>query len=174
MGRAELLCRPSGLRIRTARTDRDICRSICLEEGTEEVCTLNRVMNFKTRLFFILWAAGMAGVLSLLLIDVEALIAMLSLPPGTDIPMSVPVLEANLLQPAVLLALAVMSGVGLASRVGLSSPVAEAIAGGGNVGSAIKSQIVPGLIGGLAGGVSLVTIAALPETVLDCRNGLKA
>jgi len=65
------------------------------------------------------------------------------------------------------LAVAVLVGVALASKVGLSSPVAEAAASGGDTVSALKPQIIPGIIGGLAGGVSLVLIAAVLKPFLS-------
>lgn len=65
------------------------------------------------------------------------------------------------------MAVAVLVGVALASKVGLSSPVAEAAASGGDTVSALKPQIIPGIIGGLAGGVSLVLIAAVLKPFLS-------
>lgn len=125
-------------------------------------------MNFKTRLFVILWLAGLAGVLSLLLIDLDALIKILPIPAGTEIPMSIPVLKLiSLIQPAVILSVAILVGVVLASKVGLSSPVAEAAASGGNSVSAFKPQIIPGIVGGLAGGVALILIAAVTKLFLS-------
>ena len=125
-------------------------------------------MRSNTRLFVTLWVAGLAGVLSLLLIDLDALIAILPLPAGTEIPMSIPVLKLiSLIQPAVLVAVAVLAGVVLAAKVGLSSPVAEAAASGGAWVSAFKPQIFPGIGGGLAGGVSLVLIAAVLKPFLS-------
>ena len=59
----------------------------------------------------------------------------------------------SLVQPALLLALAVLIGVALASKVGFSAPAAEALAAGGNVFTALKSQLAPGVVGGLAGGI---------------------
>lgn len=117
-------------------------------------------MRFKTRLFVILWLAGFTGVLSLLLIDLDALIAILPIPAGTEIP-PIPVIKLlGLIQPAIILSVAVLVGVMLASKVGLSSPVAESAATGGNLVSAFKPQIIPGIVGGLVGGISLVLIAA--------------
>lgn len=125
-------------------------------------------MRFNTRLFVILWLAGLAGVLSLLLIDLDALIKILPIPAGTEIPMSIPALKLlSIIQPAVILAVAVLVGVALASKVGLSSPVAESAASGGDWVSAFKPQIVPGVIGGLTGGVSLVLIAAVLKPFLS-------
>ncbi|CAN5251610.1 CPBP family intramembrane metalloprotease [soil metagenome] len=125
-------------------------------------------MRFNTRLFIILWLAGLTAVLSLLLIDLDALIAILPIPAGTEIPIITPAFKLlSLIQPAVILSVAVLVGVVLASKVGLSSPVAEAAASGGNSVSAFKPQIIPGIVGGLAGGVSLVLIAALMKPFLS-------
>lgn len=118
-------------------------------------------MNFKTRLFVILWLAGLAGILSFLLIDLNALIKIFPIPTETEIP-PIPALKLlSLIQQAVILSVAVLTGVLFASKVGLSSPVAEAAASGGDAVSTFKSQIIPGIIGGLAGGGSLVLIAAV-------------
>ena len=117
-------------------------------------------MRFNTRLFVILLLAGLLGVLSILLIDLDALVAILPIPVGTEIPTITPALKLlSLIQPAVILSVAVLIGVVLASKVGLSSPVAEAAASGGDMISAFKPQIAPGIIGGLAGGVAIVLIA---------------
>jgi len=125
-------------------------------------------MRFNTRLFVILWLAGLAGVISFLLIDLNALIAILPIPPGTEMPLSIPAMKlVTVFQQAIILAVAVLVGVVLASKVGLSSPVAEAAASGGDSVSAFKPQIIPGIVGGLAGGVSLVLIAAALKPFLS-------
>ena len=125
-------------------------------------------MRFNTRLFIILWLAGLAGVLSLLLIDLDALIKILPIPAGTEIPTITPALKLlSLIQPAVILSIAVLVGVVLASKVGLSSPVAEAAVSGGDSVSAFKPQIIPGIVGGLAGGVSLILIATVLKPFLS-------
>ena len=113
----------------------------------------------------------MVGVLSLLLIDLEALLRILPLPADAEIPMSIPALKAiSMVQPAVLVAAAVLIGVALAPKVGLLSPVAEAAANGGSVISAIRPQIVPGLLGGLAGGGSIVFTAAVLKPSLPSET----
>jgi hypothetical protein len=125
-------------------------------------------MRFNTRLFLILWLAGLAGVISFLLIDLNALIAILPIPPGTEMPLSIPALKLlTVIQQAIILAVAVLVGLVLASKVGLSSPVAEAAASGGDLVSAFKPQIIPGIVGGLTGGVSLVLIAAALKPFLS-------
>jgi hypothetical protein len=115
-------------------------------------------INFKTRLFLILWIAGFAGVLSFFLVDLSALLANLPVTEGTSLPFSPFVLKLlSTIQTSILLSVAVFVGVALASRVGLSSPAAEAAAGRGNIASALKPQIAPGLTGGLAGGVAIIS-----------------
>ena len=110
-------------------------------------------MNFKTRLFIILMTGGLAGVFSFLLVDLAALVALLPVPAGEEIPRITPAIKLlSLIQPAIFLALAVLAGVALAPKVGLSSPAAEAVASGSPVGPAFKPQFVPGIIGGLLGG----------------------
>lgn len=126
-------------------------------------------MKFNTRLFLILWSAGFVGALSLVLIDLEALIKILPMPPETEIPPGIRFVTP--IQPAVILAVAVWVGVSLAAKLGLSAPVAEAIASRGDWVSALKPQIIPGIVGGFAGGTALVLIASIlkpfltPETL---------
>jgi hypothetical protein len=131
----------------------------CLPNGfarplmKREVLFQSPTIRFKTRLFAILWIAGTAGVLSFLLVDLSALLA--NLPEAARAGMPFPPFVLKLLsvmQTTVILSIAVLVGVALAHRVGLSSPAAEALASGGNVVAALKPQIVPGLIGGLAAG----------------------
>jgi membrane protease YdiL (CAAX protease family) len=115
-------------------------------------------MSFKTRLFLILWTAGVVGILSFLLVDLSALLTQLPLPAGTEIPQITPALKLlSLIQPMVLVSVAVLIGIWLAPKVGLSAPLAEAVAGNGQQpGRVLQRQIVPALIGGLAGGVGIV------------------
>jgi hypothetical protein len=128
-------------------------------------------MSFKTRLFFILLTAGLAGVFSVLLIDLPALVALLPAPAGAEIPQITPAIKLlSLIQPAILLALAVFAGVALAHRVGLSSPAAEAAASGNQVWPALKPQIVPGIIGGLSGGGAIVAVTLSTKPSLSAET----
>jgi len=121
----------------------------------------------KTRLFLILWLAGLIGVFSFLLVDVNALVEKVPIPPGTEIPnFTLPLKLLSLIQPAVILSFAVLIGVVLASKVGLSSPVAEALASGRRLGSPFKPQILPGIVGGLLGGAAIVLTALLSKQFL--------
>lgn len=131
-------------------------------------------MSFKTRLFIILMTAGLAGVLSFLLVDLSALVVLLHVPAGTEIPRITPAIKLlSLIQPAILLALAVLAGVALAPKVGLSSPAAEAAALGGPVWPALKPQIVPGIIGGLVGGGAIVAATLLWKPFLSAETAAR-
>lgn len=128
-------------------------------------------MRFKTRLFVILSSAGLAGVLSFLLVDLSALVMLLPAPAGAEIPQITPAIKLlSLIQPAILLALAVLAGVALAPRVGLSAPAAEAAATGGPVWPALKPQVVPGIIGGLSGGGAIVAATLLWKPFLSAET----
>jgi hypothetical protein len=117
-------------------------------------------VSFKVRLFLILLAAGFLAVLSLLLVDVSGIITLLPLA-ADEIPPFTPALKLlSVVQPTVLVAICVFVGVAVASKVGLTSPVAEAAANRSDIASALRSQIFPGLIGGLIGGLAIILIAA--------------
>lgn len=114
-------------------------------------------MRFNFRLFIVLLVVGLAGISSLLLLDLNGLIAVLPNSSKTEIPQTNLAFKLlSLIQPTILLAVAVLVGVALASKVGLSAPAAQAAAGGNNIISAIKPQIIPGVVGGLMGGAIIV------------------
>ena len=124
-------------------------------------------MSAKTRLYLVLWVAGFIGVSSILLIDLNALIALLPVPAGGESPRITPALKLlSLVQPAALLALAVFAGMALAPKVGLAAPAAEAWAASRPLWPALRSQLFPGLLGGLVGGISIVLIAAIATPLL--------
>jgi membrane protease YdiL (CAAX protease family) len=115
------------------------------------------LLSFKTRLFFILWLAGFAGVLSFQLVDLRALIAQIPHAADQPLPMSFTVLRIlTVVQSAVFLAAAVFVGVLLSAKVGLSAPAAEAVANGRRATSAIRHQLLPGLLGAVVGGAAII------------------
>lgn len=119
-------------------------------------------MNVRLKLFLILSSAGLTGVFSFLLVDLAALVAVLPIPAGTEIPpITLGLKILSLIQPSIILFVAVLVGVALASKVGLTSPVAEAAARGTNLVTALKPQIVPGIVGGLAGGAAIVLVSVV-------------
>lgn len=118
-------------------------------------------MASNTRFFLVLWLAGMAGVLSFLLVDISALIAALPLPEGASPPELPPpalLKPLMMIQPTVLVSLAVLIGIWLAPKVGLNAPVARALAERAPIMPALKPQIIPGVIAGVASGVAIVGI----------------
>jgi hypothetical protein len=112
----------------------------------------------RTKLFAILWVAGMTGVLSLLLIDVAAVMANLPAASGTEMPFHPLLIKlVSTIQPTILLSLAIFIGLQLAHRVGLSAPAAEALAKGQGFISALKPQVLPGSIAGFIAGVMILS-----------------
>jgi membrane protease YdiL (CAAX protease family) len=118
-------------------------------------------MSVKTRLFLILFTAGFVGVLSFLLIDLAGLVAMVPVPPGTEVlKITLGLRFLALVQPTILLLVATIIGVALATKVELFAPFAEAAARRTSLSSAIRPQIVPGIIGGVAGGGAIALLSA--------------
>lgn len=126
-------------------------------------------MTPNKRLFLILWIAGVAGVLSLLLVDVSALVAAIPLPEGTpppELPPPALLKLVTILQPTLLTSLAVLIGVWLSPKVGLHAPVAEAIAKSEPFLPRMKVQILPGVIAGLVSGVGIVAVWVIAKPFL--------
>jgi hypothetical protein len=114
--------------------------------------------TFRTKLFVILWLAGMAGVLSVLLIDLSAIMANIPSAAGTEMPFHPLVIKLlSLVQSGILLSVAVFIGLQLAPSVGLAAPAAEAWTSGTGFSAALKPQILPGVIGGVIAGVAILS-----------------
>jgi hypothetical protein len=118
-------------------------------------------MTYRTRLSLLLFLAGFAGILSLLLLDLSALMAILPPREGTKLPSLWLLKLLSLIQPTLLLALAVFVGRLLAPKVGLSAPAFEALARGKSFVAALRPQIIPGVIAGLIAAVVIVVSWAL-------------
>lgn len=106
-----------------------------------------------------LWLAGMAGVLSTLLMPIP-------LPEGVELPMPLWVAKLlNLIQPTLLLTLAVWAGTKLAPSVGLDAPLLRATAEDEDVVATFQQQIRPAAIGTILGGIVLfvASVFAPPE-----------
>jgi Type II CAAX prenyl endopeptidase Rce1-like len=125
-------------------------------------------MISKRMLFIILWLVGMIGVLSTLWIVLPI--------PAEQLPLPlIAVKLLNLISPTFLLSIAVLAGVNLASKVGLSAPFAEALVSGSQAPiSAIKPQVIPGLVGGIFGSVALSTLSFLWRSSLPIDFVAKA
>lgn len=105
-----------------------------------------------------MWFVGMLGTAVLAFLVVPGLIVEAAGNSPLPLPMWV-VSVASLVQGAIFLALAVWAGVALAPKVGLRAPVFEAVAGSSPIAAALRPQLVPGLLGGLAGGALLVALS---------------
>jgi hypothetical protein len=113
-------------------------------------------MTYRTKLSGLLFLAGFAGILSFLLVDLSALLAMVPAKEGTTLPSPWLLKLLSLIQPTVLLALAVFVGVLLSPKVNLAAPAFEAVARSRSFITALKSQIIPGVIAGLIAAVVIV------------------
>ena len=129
----------------------------------------------RTRLFVILFLAGFIGILSVTLIDLDAVVK--ALPPSAQRPLPFApwlIKLLSLIQPSVILAIATLVGVLLAPKVGLSAPACEALAGGHSFTAALRPQIIPGLIGGLIGAVAVISSWAVARAVLPPEFAARA
>lgn len=128
-------------------------------------------LSFKKRLFLILFVAGVVGVLSFLLVDLAALIALVPIRPGVERLTVTPAFKVlSLIQPTVLLAVAVLIGVVLAPRVGLTAPAAESLAAGRSPVSALRAQLVPGVVGALIGGLVIILTSVVTKPFLPAET----
>ena len=128
-------------------------------------------LSIKTRLFLILFLAGFAGVLSFLLVDLSALVALVPISPGSERPNITPVFKIlSLIQPTVLLAVAVLAGVLLAPKVGLTAPFAESLAAGRRAAPKLRPQLVPGVLGALIGGSAILLTAVIVKPFLTAET----
>jgi hypothetical protein len=124
-----------------------------------------QMITARTKLFAILWLAGMAGVLTVFLIDLSAVLA--NLPGNAELPFHPVIIKLlSIVQTSILLSLAIFIGVRLAPDVGLSAPAAEALARGNSFISALKPQILPGLIAGFIAGVVILSSYLLFRPIL--------
>jgi hypothetical protein len=112
-----------------------------------------------------MWLVGMLGTAVLAFLIVPGLIAEAAGDSQLPLPTWVASV-ASLVQGAIFLALAVWAGVALAPKVGLRAPVFEAVAGSSPIAAALCPQLVPGLLGGLAGGAFLVALSYISPSEL--------
>ena len=125
------------------------------------------MITTRTKLFAILWLAGMAGLLSFLLIDLSAVLANLPASAGLELPFHPLLIKLlSVVQTAILLSAAILIGVRLAPRVRLSAPAAEALATGNSLVPALKPQVLPGMIAGFVAGVAILSIWLLFRPIL--------
>lgn len=107
----------------------------------------------RLRLGLCMWIFGMLGVVALSVTVIPELVSDAMLP----VPLWL-VLLAGIAQSGLLLALAVWAGVVLAPKVGLRANVFEAVVTTGSITTALRPQLLPGLVAGMLGGIGLFAI----------------
>jgi membrane protease YdiL (CAAX protease family) len=117
----------------------------------------------RLRFGLLLWAAGFVGVVSITVTLLPRMFETVT-PPAPLWVISL----ASFAQSGLLLALAVWAGVALAPAVRLRAPAFEAAVTGDAIAPALKSQLLPGLVSGVVGGMLLLGVrrsapAALAE-----------
>ena len=134
-------------------------------------------MTSRTRLFLILWGLGLLGVLSFLLVDLNALVAIVPLPAGQsldDLPAPALLKIISLIQPAILVSIAALIGVLLANRVALHAPAAEAFAAREPFVSKLMPQLIPAMVAGIAGGIAIVLAWIVAKPFLSAEFIMRA
>jgi membrane protease YdiL (CAAX protease family) len=106
----------------------------------------------RLRLGLGLWAAGMAGSVAITTMVLPQLLGQVREPLPAPLWL---ISLASLVQSGILLALAAWAGVRLTPSVHLRAPVFEALVTGRPIARALKPQLLPGLIAGVVGGISL-------------------
>lgn len=118
------------------------------------------------RRWHVLLIAGLIGVLSLLLVPIEAL---------SPKPMSAAVLRPiAIINPTILTVIAVLIGELTAKRVGLGAPVVDAWLASGSPGAVLRRQLGPAMIVGFIVGLLLVTYGATVGARLVEQAGSQA
>ncbi|WP_313918065.1 CPBP family intramembrane glutamic endopeptidase [Tahibacter sp.] len=127
--------------------------------------------NRPLRVGTLLWLLAMSGVVALTVIVLPQVIARLP----QRVPLGLPLAAAaSLVQNALIVAAAVWLGIALGRPLGLSAPALEAAASGGDIVRALKPQLAPALLGGVAaGGLLLLAIRWTPAALVDAGRGLE-
>lgn len=121
----------------------------------------------RLRLGLLLWIAGMLGVVVVTVTMLPQLLGEVALPAPLWV-----ISLASLLQSSVLLALAVWAGVALAPKVGFRAPAFEAAVTAGSIASALRPQLLPGLVAGVLGGMALFAVGgyASPAALAEVQQ----
>ena len=121
----------------------------------------------RLRLSLLLWLAGMLGVVVNTVTVLPQLLGEVTLPAPLWV-----ISLASLAQSALLVALAVWTGVALAPKVGLRAPAFAAAATARSIASALRPQLLPGLVVGALGGAGLFAIGgyAAPAALAEVQQ----
>jgi hypothetical protein len=117
---------------------------------TQTTAAPRRRLGHSLRLGLSLWLAGMLGAVSVTATVLPRLSAGMTLPAPLWL-----ISLAGVCQSALLVAVAVWAGVRLAPAVGLHAPGFEAFAAHRPIAAALRPQLLPGLVGGVPGGIFL-------------------
>lgn len=120
----------------------------------------------RLRLGILFWSAGTSGAIAVTVGLLPQVSAKMPLPGPLWL-----IMAASSFQSALFVALAVWAGVALAPVVGLRAPVFEAAARRQPIMSAIKPQILPGLIAGFPGGLLLYASLRLSPAPIAALQG---
>jgi membrane protease YdiL (CAAX protease family) len=115
---------------------------------------------FNWREFFILWVAGVLGVIAVLPYTLTLQAPMLEKMPPLPIPLTV-LVAIQMVQNAVLVAIAVGLGLLLAGRIGLGAPLLEARLAGEAVSQRLRALLAPSVLAGAAAGVAIIALELL-------------
>lgn len=125
-------------------------------------------MTKKIKLLLSIWIFGMFGVLAVNFTVVPDLLQNQELP----FSMEVAVLLSTI-QSALLLLLASWGGSKLAGQLGLGAPALEAFTDNESIQQALKPQLLPGFIGGIAGAIILVAAGFTLPSQLNHPDSLQ-
>jgi len=116
--------------------------------------------HFNWRVFLILWAAGVGGVIAVLPYTLTLQAPLLEEMPPLPIPLAA-LIVIQVVQNAVLVAIAVGLGLLLAGRIGLGAPLLEACLAGEAVSRRLRALLAPSVLAGVAAGVIIIVLELL-------------
>jgi membrane protease YdiL (CAAX protease family) len=118
--------------------------------------TINTTKPFNWKIFFILLAASVFGVIAILPYVLELQAGTLA---TINLPIPLPLLlSLQVLQNAVLFAVAIFIGLVLANRIGLGLPILEAKLAGESVAARIKAILLPSILLGVAASILIIAL----------------
>jgi membrane protease YdiL (CAAX protease family) len=137
-----------------------------------EPTVATRILS-RGQLALALWLAGMTGVAAMGIVLVPRFIELIPATQGQrpDIPTEVLIL-ASIAQSGILLAIAAWLGAALSPRLYLRAPVVAALLTRRPALPALRLQIVPGVLGGVAGALVLLLFAELGPPAIAHVQGL--
>jgi membrane protease YdiL (CAAX protease family) len=115
---------------------------------------------FNWREFWVLWAAGVCGVIAVLPYTLTLQAPLIGDMPPLPVPLAV-VIAVQVVQNAVLVAVAVGLGLLLATRIGLGAPLLEARLAGQAVSQRLRVLLAPSVLAGAAAGLAIIVLDLL-------------